>query len=283
MNLAVISRKIRTFVLILLIIYLASILADLLWLILDKGEAVKKNNNQIAINSKKLPTNIFGEVEVKVHKKTYQKVQATKLNLQLIGIIKKKINSYAIIKDGIAIDKIYKIGDNIDGRAELKVIADNFVILEHNGNDEKLIIEFKVNNSIFLKNNAKIKSVVNGKDDKKHEKDIIIELNEGQKTTLKTYLDKAKKSPSSILAVVRVDPSFVDGSLKGFKVYPSKEKLLFKELGFIAGDLIVSINGVELDTPSKAFKIGKELASFTTFNFIVNRGNEKVYIYVDLN
>lgn len=272
-------NTLRFLLLITSIVYLAWILSDVLWQFFTP-----KYKNQIeqitAVKQKNitLPTHIFG-VEKKIVKKTYTKVEDTKLNVFLVGIINKRESPIAIIKlSPNAVDKIYKIGDKINSKTKIKDIANTFVIIDHNGKDEKLELKYKVNENFKHKtknHNSNIQNL--------EEQAVKPKLKYNDKRKLRSYLAGVKTNPASALAIVRVEPNFISGLLEGFKIYPAKEAKLFNEIGFKAGDTIMQINDIKLDNLSQAFKVGRELSEQKTFNFVIMRGGVQQYIYLDIN
>jgi general secretion pathway protein C len=247
------------------------------------NEEQRINTNTVITSSKqntRLPTGIFG-VEKQVVKKVYKKVVKTKLNLKLVGVINKKPTPVAIIQflSG-GVDKVYKIGDKINSSASVKDIGDNFVIIDHNGKDEKLSLKFKTSKEFKVEeqNETPQAKESTNKSTKK-----VVKLVKKNKQKLTNYLVNMRTNPASALAVVSVEPNFVSGLLNGFKVAPSKERKLFTEIGFKKGDIILEINNIQLNSLSKAFKIGKELSSQRVFDFVVLRDGLEHYINLDLN
>ncbi len=265
---ALINKNAAIFLLLLAIIYLAYVLADLIWFVnIDNRHTVQ--TSKIISDNKQyqyIPTDIFGDINKKNTKKVnYKNIKTTKLNLLLIGIVKNLYNSYAIIKHNNGKSIVLKIGDKI-GNTKLIEINNNFVIFSRNGNKEKLAIDFKYKN--FNHKTTKI---------------ITKQLDYNQKNILKTYLKAAQTNPAKLLAIIKLEPNFINGKLHGFIVYPSIEKRLFKKIGFLSGDIILNINNIELNDIKKSFKIGKELASSNIFNITIKRNNTTQYINIDLN
>jgi general secretion pathway protein C len=272
------SNKIIPIVISIGIIYLTYLVSDIFWIFLTPEN--KEINNKIVVSQIKknntLPLNIFGK-EKKVVKKTYKKVVKTRLSLILVGVINKKPAPVAIIQfvNG-GVDKVYKVGDEINSNATLKDIGDTFVIIDHNGKDEKLSLKFKINKDIQESKEAPVVSTAN-KDAK------IIKLGNNNKSKLKNYLINMSHNPASALAIVSVKPNFISGLLNGFIISPSKERKLFEQMGFKKDDIIIEINDIQLNSLSKAFKIGKELSKQRIFDFVILRNNAEQYIHLDLN
>lgn len=265
------------------ILYLSYVLSTLIWLLFanEQASSIQTVQNKTHKENTALPTQIFGK-EQKVVKKVYKEVKQSKLSLVLVGIINKKNNSVAIIKLAKGgIEKVYKVGAKINNTASVKDIGSNFVIINHNGNDEKLSLKYKTNatfkeglESVKKKNTTNVAKNTQIKDAK---------LNTQNKRKLRGYLANMRTNPASALSVVQVEPNFVSGLLNGFKVFPAREKKLFNEIGFKPGDIIIKINDIELNRLSKAFKIGRELSTQKVFDFTVLRNEIEYYIHLNLN
>jgi general secretion pathway protein C len=268
--------KIKSLIIITLIIYLSYLVSIITWQIFaQEDRQIPIIENEAVISTNPVPQNLFG-VEVKAQpKKNYTKVKKTKLDVKLIGIINRKQNPVAIIALASGLNKVYKVGDKINGLAEIKEIENNFIIIKNKNKYEKLLIERKTTDNL-VKTVEKTKKVA-------EKPKQIIKINNNHKRTLRNYLSKARTNPASLLSVVRIEPNFVSGLLSGFKIYPAQERELFAEIGFKAGDIITQINGVKMDNLANAFNIGKDLAREKTFDFVILRNNTEQYIYFDLN
>jgi general secretion pathway protein C len=266
------------------IVYLTYVISDLIWLPFAQDSVIATDvvTTNTVQRSQTLPTHIFGQ-EQKIVKQKYTKVKQTKLSLVLVGIINKKNHPIAIIKltkEGA--DKVYSVGDKINNKAKLKDIGNNFVIIDHNGKDEKLTLMHKTDK---LLQNTSQNTLQNQSQTTTKAANIptkSVTLDRKNKIKLRSYLTKMRTNPASALAVVKVEPNFIAGLLDGFKIFPAKEKKLFDEIGFKAGDIVVQINDIPLNSLSQAFKIGKELALQKSFNFIVKRDGLERSIYLDL-
>ncbi len=63
---------------------------------------------------------------------------------------------------------------------------------------------------------------------------------------------RAAVNSGMLSEIIRPQPHFADGQLKGYRIYPGKQRRTFAELGFRPGDLATSINGVPLTNPEQS-------------------------------
>ena len=61
--------------------------------------------------------------------------------------------------------------------------------------------------------------------------------------------------PGVIGQVLRPQPVFAGGKMRGFRVYPGANRQAFARMGLRAGDLVTAINGTPLDDKDRAQEI----------------------------
>ena len=244
-----------------LIIITASIISKLIWQFLEKNDTVVLtellDNNTETQDKLALPFDLFGALDAPVTQ-NHSQIVSTRLNLTLIGILYKKNHPFAIIKQGGGKEKAYQINDFVTPSTRLKEVFSHYVILEHNGNIEKLVM--------------KRNSIESG-----------IQISASNRSKLKHYLQELKTNPQNLTEVLSVQPNFNNEELRGFIISPGREKALFEELGFQKNDIILNINNNELNNLSQAIKIRKELAEQQTFDFIIERKGQIQYLTLNLN
>jgi len=251
------------------VIWLASIISELVWQLLDQ-EAPSANTKNFTIQPSNvsklyLPHHLFGVLQSSA-KQDYNNISKTRLNFLLKGILKQQKESLAIVKNGRIKSKIYKLGDFITPSVSIKEIYSKYIVIENNGNLEKL--ELKRKDIQF---------------DTKLDNTRDTQINTADKSKLRHYLTQLNTSPKKLLSVVSVRPNYSNNTLRGFVISPGSEKALFKELGFRKNDIILSINDTALNSLSQAIKLRKDLAEQKYFNFTIDRQGEIHSLSVDLN
>lgn len=79
----------------------------------------------------------------------------------------------------------------------------------------------------------------------------------------------------------RIVPSFRDGHPTGFYVFAISAGSLYAKLGFVAGDILRSVNGIDLSSPEKAKAIGNALKKAERVEVTIERRGQllqKTYI-----
>ncbi|SMN11377.1 General secretion pathway protein C [uncultured Candidatus Thioglobus sp.] len=274
------KEKVRKVVTGFLVAYLAYICAQLLLSVLAHNaqeqmmdistvKTVKANVENVDEYA-----NLFGQFKHKTKPKNYQKIQATRLNLTLVGVIFKQQKAFAIIKNGSSKASIYQKGDNITPSVVLKDIAKDYVIIQRAGRLEKILIKF---NYIGSRN----QNTGNANNFTQKQK-TIAKISSAQKQRLAHYFKKVSSKPLELLSLMSVTPNFTNGKLDGFKIKANKEKKMFKDLGFKNNDTVVRINDITLDDFSASLKLIQLFDNARVFDIYLRRGGYQSIISVDL-
>jgi general secretion pathway protein C len=89
------------------------------------------------------------------------------------------------------------------------------------------------------------------------------------------------QGPEVIGEVLRPMPMYVNGQLKGFRVYAGRDRRKFAKLGLQPGDLVTQINGVPLGDAQHGMEILRTLGNAGTANVTVERGGAVQQVTVD--
>lgn len=82
--------------------------------------------------------------------------------------------------------------------------------------------------------------------------------------------------------VLRPQPHFVDNQLKGFRVYPGRQRQVFSELGLRPGDLVIDINGVPMTDPQQSAQLLSGLDQSGSMSVTVERNGTPEVITIDM-
>ena len=252
-----------------LVIFTASIISKVIWQVLEKDNSFPApktldiSTTQTIVNYS-LPSNLFGSLTATEPAK-YSKIEKTRLNLVLVGILAKQENPSVIIKQQGDKENIYQINDFITPTTILKEVFSDYVVLERNGNLEKLEI---IRKGLEGSNTNNASSY---------------EISNSNKSKLSQYLKDLNNKPENLFNVLSVGPNYSNGELRGFIISPGTEKALFEGLGFQKNDIILSINNNELTNLSQAFKLRSVLVEQKLFNFKVERKGQIKFLTINLN
>lgn len=87
-------------------------------------------------------------------------------------------------------------------------------------------------------------------------------------------------SVNSIDDVVTLMTAVENNRMLGYRVRPPQNRKLFDQIGLKAGDLIVSANGIKINTPNKVLEAAQELKSATEADLEIIRNGRPHSIHI---
>lgn len=98
----------------------------------------------------------------------------------------------------------------------------------------------------------------------------------------RSYRQRLYENPQTLAEVVTISAVREDGQLLGYRVAPGKDKQQFEQLGFKPGDLVTSVNGIELNDPANTLRLYQAMRSASEAVFDLQRNDQPVTISVSL-
>ena len=198
----------------------------------------------------------------------------TALNLTLKGILAfgTATSSRALIADNSGKEKPYAIGDDIPGGATLKEIHADRVILERNGRFETLRLERRVGGG---SPSAAISTPA--------PQAVAPTTAGGEAITLAQLRTELLREPGKASQYVRLQPVYTEGKLQGYRIYPGANRTLFQSVGLRAGEMVTSVNGVQLDDAAKALQLMGDLREVSEMTLTLERGGQTRTLNLNLN
>ena len=268
----------------LLVIWLAWLLAEMSWMLLPdtrtgEPQSVAVEPEQLTrqaprIDERQIASwHLFGEAgKDKPVKKTAVDAPETRLKLTLRGVFASDDSSSAsdaraIISDPKGKEDSYAPGDPLPGGATLSEIYPDRIILERNGRFETLRLPKKTMNTGSVRLNSR---------------STARSTSSGNAAAFSKYRSEIKKNPASLMNYVRATPERKDGKFIGFRLQAGKEPGAMKELGLKPGDVVTSINGVQIDSPAKGMKAMQALGEGDSVNVTLLRGGQETSMSLTL-
>ncbi len=87
--------------------------------------------------------------------------------------------------------------------------------------------------------------------------------------------DAIAQNPTQLTDIIRPTPYHDQGKLRGYRVYPGRERQKFSRLGLRPGDIVTSINGMALDDPARGIEIFQSLGTATQASITVERNGQQ--------
>ena len=92
-----------------------------------------------------------------------------------------------------------------------------------------------------------------------------------QYTIDRNAFESALNNPQQFAHSARVVPSMTNGVPSGFKLYAIKPSSVFAALGLLNGDMLVSINDIDLTSPEKALTVYSTIKATSVFHVKIVR------------
>jgi general secretion pathway protein C len=182
-------------------------------------------------------------------------VPETRLSLQLRGVITNDVAEYAvaIIADNRGRDQIYRVGQQVPGGARLHAVQSEQVVLNRAGTLESLRLprDFAATAG---GQNARPAGVIRP-----------------TQAPTSSVRDVISDNAAQITEIIRVQPYMEGGSMRGYRVYPGRNRQQFTALGLQPGDLVVEINGQPMNDPSRGMQIFAELGDADSVSITFER------------
>lgn len=227
---------------------------------LAKGNSAQVDYPSIA------STHLFGEAGTEPLT-TAIDAPETQLNLQLRGAIAANdaALSHAIIADGEGKDQVYFINDAVPGGALLHEVYPDRVILNRAGVLEAL----------------RLPRVSEGLGNQPRPNAMPSFSEDGAAAGAMQQMMQA--DPSSFTDILRPQPYMPNGELKGYRVYPGRDRRKFAALGLRPGDLITDINGQALNNLQGGMEVFRSLAGAPQIAVTIERNGSPMTLTLDTN
>ena len=86
---------------------------------------------------------------------------------------------------------------------------------------------------------------------------------------------------SAVNELLRPQPVFAGGQLRGYRVYPGRNRGQFAKLGLQPGDLVTAVNGAQLDDPNRALDTLRGVGMGAAVTLTIDRNGQQQQLTVD--
>ncbi len=192
---------------------------------------------------------------------------ATAANLTLAGTLAgiKPEQGWAIIGASGQATRVYATGASLPGGSKLFAVYTDRVILDRGGARESLMLPRLSGGGGAAP--------------------MAASSMPGQASQPESLADSVRQllvqNPSTGGDLLRPQPVFAGGSLKGYRVYPGRNRAQFVNLGLQPGDLVMAVNGAPLDDPNRGLEILRGIGQGSAVTLTIDRGGQQQQISVD--
>ncbi len=224
-----------------------------------------------------------------------QASQATKLKLSLHGTVADSDGNggYALIADASGIEHSYRIGDRIQEGVTLKAVRADHVILDHNGNNERLDLPRESLQSAAavrpldhaggtLTNNPARQRSRSGATGKSTPIYVAPRIASGRVDWQKVQ-SQFQRDPAQAMAQLNIQPVFDNGQMSGVRVAGAASNPLLAGSGLRADDVVTAVNGTPLDSVARGQQLFSQLQNARQVQVTVLRGGHSQTLTINLN
>jgi general secretion pathway protein C len=171
----------------------------------------------------------------------------------------------AIIGESAQAAKFVLVGQQVAGGAQLHSVYNDRAIIERGGALESVLLPRTPSGSLAM---APPPPPIGQPD--------------GNEAMVERMRKLVSDDPGLIGQVMRPQPVFAGGKMRGFRVYPGANRQAFARLGLRPGDLVTAINGTPLDDKDRAQEIFSTLSSSTDARVSVTRNGRQQDLVLNL-
>jgi general secretion pathway protein C len=171
----------------------------------------------------------------------------------------------AIIGESAQAAKVVAVGKQVPGGAQLHSVYSDRAIIDRGGALEAVYLPRRQGGPVAMP--AAAPPPVAG---------------DSNEAALERMRKLVSDDPGMISQVMRPQPVFAAGELKGFRVYPGANRAAFARLGLRAGDMVTAINGTPLTDKDRAQEIFGTLASSTEARVTLTRNGRQQELVLNI-
>lgn len=252
------------------VVLLAAQLASLLWRVLGAGDAAAPLPASLpgaaapAVDLAAIVNaHLFG---VAAATGDPGEAPATSANLLLAGTLagRDPEQGWAIIGASGQSARVYATGASLPGGTRLLAVYPDRVILDRSGARESLLLPRLAGGS---RGGPPAASIPAGQPAAATLADSVRQL--------------VAQDPAAANELLRPQPVFAGGSLRGYRVYPGRNRAQFAGLGLQPGDLVTAVNGAALDDPNRGLEILRGIGQAGAVTLTIDRNGQQQQLTVD--
>lgn len=187
----------------------------------------------------------------------------TRLNVKLRGILAAEPPEFsrAIIASGND-EKVYAVGAQLPGGATVRAVQKDRVLINRAGRIEALTLpKNDATSGVSYDTTAPAPDTEAG-----------LGGSSGDAPDLGRIREQIASDPASLAELVRYSPVMENGELRGYRIFPGRDRAQFAQLGLRPGDVVTAINGTPLGDPAQAIEMLNTLSTADSVTLTIDRG-----------
>ncbi len=284
--LAQLQLRLPVVVTVLLVLACSYSLAQLTWLLLPEEAESQPGRQALTPPARSIQSqqndyshisnaHLFGRYQQTETAPVTTDAPETRLNLVLRGILSATPAEMAsaIISIGKGgKEDTYSVGDKVSSATIREIHADR-VILSRGGRLETLRMPKDFSNQL-------IRSAPATSGSRTSESSSIDTSSPGK--ALADIRKQIIKNPTSFSQFAIPQPYKENGKLKGYRLKPKGDRSLFDSVGLQPDDIVIAVNGIELNNPSRGLKAIRKLQNAKQVDIVVLRQGAEVPLHFEL-
>jgi general secretion pathway protein C len=219
--------------------------------------------------------NIKQEIKEKIKPKAQNYQFLSNMTLQAIYDLGDDPGFIIVLEKGKLITNILSLNEEFKGYKLIDIFP-RYVVFTKNSKEYKLL----------LNNKKELNNIVRYEDNIIELQDENIVDSEDKITIKRDYLNSYVSNFDQIWKEIRIkeikSPNSTKG-IDGFKITYIKDNSVFHKLGLVSGDIIKSVNNIQLKSYNEAFKMYKKINDIKNINMEIQRDNEIMEINYEIN
>lgn len=207
---------------------------------------------------------------------------APRANLTLLGTVAAGVRSLALIRADQEVE-VYKLDEELPGGGTLVEVSRNQVRIAYPGGEEEVLMVEEPSQTGATPAAAAAPRTATATPRTGALGEGIRSIGENRWLLPKEEVEKARASMNELLRQARMEPNIVDGRTEGFVVRMIQPRSLLSNLGIQRGDVVMQVNGVDLDSPEKALQIFQQLREAKNISLSLTRGGNRLNFQYEVN
>jgi general secretion pathway protein C len=176
----------------------------------------------------------------------------------------------AIIGETAANAKVYSVGEAVNGGATLHAVYTDRVLLDRGGSIEALALPRQALAGAGRPATSNLQAPAGA-------------VASTQGAALAENVRRlVANDPGVVSEIMRPQQVFQNGQMRGFRVYPGRNRAQFSKLGLQPGDLVTSVNGTPLDDPQRGNEIFRTIGTSDSVRVTIERNGKSQEITLNI-
>ena len=208
----------------------------------------------------------------------YGEPQLSRLPLRLNGTIVYRNPDYSIANISVKnkpLSEVYQTNDVIESMARITYIDTNRVYLINLNSSQEEYIQLAEENNINLQFQSNIKKPPKQSRDN-NKNSMIKQTGDFQFQVKRSDINRYMQSLPSILQDAKVVPHMENGRMAGFRFKYIKSGSVYEQLGFKISDVLISVNGEQLESELQAAELFHRLKNQSKLDMTIQREGKNI-------